>query len=150
LVIVHANTEENVRTAVLSPLTMIASDGFDTKPGEGHPRSSGSFSKILGQYVREERALKLEDAVAKMTLMPARRLEARVPAMKDKGRVRVGADADVVVFDPRTIRDRSSYEKPSEFSEGMRFVFVNGVAVVEDGRPVKGVFPGRGIRAEVR
>jgi N-acyl-D-aspartate/D-glutamate deacylase len=150
LVIVHANTEENVRTAVLSPLTMIASDGFDTKPGEGHPRSSGSFSKILGQYVREERALKLEDAVAKMTLMPARRLEARVPAMKNKGRIRVGADADVVVFDPEKVRDRSSYEKPSEFSEGMRFVFGSGVAVVDDGRPAKGVFPGRGIRAEVR
>jgi N-acyl-D-aspartate/D-glutamate deacylase len=150
LVIVHANTEERVRLAVLSPLTMIASDGFDVKPGQGHPRSAGTFSKVLAKYVRQEAGLTLPDAIRKMTLMPAQRLEKRVPAMLDKGRIRVGSDADLVVFDPASIRDRSTYEKPSEFSEGMRFVFVNGVAVVDGGHPVKGAFPGKGLRGRIQ
>jgi dihydroorotase len=85
-----------------------------------------------------------------MTLMPAKRLEARVPAMKSKGRIRAGADADIVVFDAEHVRDRATYEKPSEFSEGMRWVFVDGVAVVSGGQPVQGVFPGKGIRAPVQ
>lgn len=150
LVIVHANTEERVRQAVLSPLVMIASDGFDVKPGQGHPRSAGTYSRVLSKYVRDEAALSLTDAIRKMTLMPAQRLEARVPAMRGKGRIRAGADADLVVFDLNRIRDRSTYEKPSEFSEGMRFVLVDGVAVVDDGRPAKGVFPGKGLRGPVQ
>lgn len=150
IVIVHSNTEDKVRMGVLSPLAMIASDGFDVRPGEGHPRSAGTFSRILGKYVRDDHALSLNDAIRKMTLMPAERLQTRVPAMKDKGRVRVGADADLVAFDPSRIRDRSTYEKPSEFSEGMQWVFVNGVAVVDGGRPVRGVFPGTGIRAAIQ
>ncbi len=150
LVIVHANTEERVRQAVLSPLTMIASDGFDVKPGQGHPRSAGTYSRVLSKYVHDEPDLSLTDAIRKMTLMPAKRLEARVPAMRDKGRIRTGADADLVVFDLNKVRDRSTYEKPSEFSEGMRFVFVNGVAVVDGGSPVKGVYPGKGIRGRVQ
>jgi N-acyl-D-aspartate/D-glutamate deacylase len=149
LVVIHSNTEERVRSAILSPLTMIASDGFDVKPGEGHPRSAGTYSRVLAKYVREEKSLPLADAIRKMTLMPAQRLEQRVPAMRSKGRVRVGADADLVAFDPNQIRDRATYEKPSEFSEGMRFVFVDGVAVVTDGRPVSGVLPGKAIRAAV-
>lgn len=149
LVVIHSNTEDRVRQAILSPLTMIASDGFDVKPGEGHPRSAGTFSRILASYVREQKALTLPDAIRKMTLMPAQRLERRVPAMRDKGRIRAGADADVVVFDAGRIQDRATYEKPSEFSEGMRFVFVDGVAVVAEGRPVKDVLPGKAIRAAI-
>lgn len=149
LVVVHANTEERVKLAITHPLAMIASDGFDVKPGEGHPRSAGTFSRILGKYVREERALTLMDAIRKMTLMPAQRMETRVPAMRAKGRVAVGSDADVVVFDPNTVQDRATYQRPSEFSTGMRHVFVNGMAVIDNGQPVKNVFPGRGIRAPI-
>ncbi len=149
-VIIHSNTEERVREAVLSPLTMVASDGFDILQGQGHPRSAGTFTRILAKYVRDEHALTVGDAIRKMTLMPAQRLERRVPAMKQKGRVRPGADADLAVFDPAKVQDRATYEKPSEFSEGMRYVFVGGIAVVDQGRPVKNVFPGKGIRAAVR
>jgi len=149
-VIIHSNTEENVRRAVLSPLAMIASDGFDVVKGQGHPRSAGTFCRILRRYVREERALSLMDALRKMSLMPAQRLESRVPAMKAKGRLREGADADLVVFDAEKVTDRSTYEKAAAFSEGMKHVLVNGTAVVREGKLVEGVYPGRAIRAAVQ
>jgi N-acyl-D-aspartate/D-glutamate deacylase len=148
LVITHSNTEENVRKAITHPLVMIASDGFDVTSG-GHPRSAGTFTKILRQYVRDEKAIPLMDAIAKMTIMPARRLEKRVPAMKNKGRIKVGADADLVLFDPATVRDRATYEKPDAFSEGMKVAIVNGVVTLADGKVVEGVHPGKGIRAAV-
>jgi N-acyl-D-aspartate/D-glutamate deacylase len=147
MVILHTNTEERVRTAVTSPLAMIASDGIDVRP-QGHPRSAGTYSKILGRYVREMGALTWSEAIRKMSLMPAQRLERRVPAMRRKGRIEVGSDADLAVFDPDRVIDRSTYEKPMQHSEGMRWVLVGGVAVVDGGRPVPGVFPGRAIRAE--
>lgn len=147
LVLIHANTEAVVRAAVSHPLTMIASDGFDVAPGEGHPRSAGTFSRVLGRYVREQGVLGLMDALAKMTIMPARRLEARVPAMRDKGRIRVGADADITVFDPARIIDRATFEAPAQFSEGVEHVFVGGIPVVEHGRVREGSVPGRAIRA---
>lgn len=146
LVVTHSNTEENVRKAIVHPLTMIASDGFDVT-ANGHPRSSGTFGKVLRQYVRDEKTIPLPEAIAKMTLMPAQRLEKRVPAMKNKGRVRVGADADLVVFDAAAIRDRSTHEKPAEFTEGVRFALVNGVVALSDGKIVDGVHPGTAIRA---
>ena len=146
--ILPANTEENVRAAVVSPLTMIASDGalFGDK---GHPRTSGTYARVLGKYVREEKALDLMTALKKMTLMPAQRLEKRAPTFKDKGRIRVGADADITVFDPNRIIDKATYEKPLQYSEGIQFLLVNGVAVVKDGLLVDGVFPGRGARAPI-
>ena len=124
---------------------MIASDGF-IENGRGHPRTSGTYAKVLGRYVREEKAVPLMDALRRMTLMPAQRLEARVPAMKQKGRVRVGADADLTVFDPATVIDRATYEDASMPSAGIPFVIVNGQVVV-DGGQVTGARPGRGIRA---
>jgi N-acyl-D-aspartate/D-glutamate deacylase len=93
-VVVHTNTEEMVAVAINSPLTIIASDAY-WQNGTGHPRTTGTFSKVLGRYVREAHSLSLMDAIRKMTLMPAQRLEARVPAMRQKGRLRVGADADI-------------------------------------------------------
>jgi N-acyl-D-aspartate/D-glutamate deacylase len=84
-----------------------------------------------------------------MTLMPAQRLEKRAPMFKDKGRIRVGADADITVFDANRIIDKATYEEPLQYSEGIQFVFVNGVAVVKDGQLVDGVFPGRAARAPV-
>jgi N-acyl-D-aspartate/D-glutamate deacylase len=92
-VVVHTNTEAMVVAAIRSPLTIIASDAY-WQNGTGHPRTTGTFSRILGRYVRETRALSLMEAINKMTLMPAQRLEARVPAMRQKGRLSVGADAD--------------------------------------------------------
>jgi N-acyl-D-aspartate/D-glutamate deacylase len=84
-----------------------------------------------------------------MTLMPAQRLQRRVPAMRDKGRLRVGADADVTVFDPERVIDRATFEEPGKYSEGMRHVLVNGVFVVRDGQLQEGVAPGRPVRAPV-
>jgi len=148
MVIVPGNTPENVHAAVVSPLTMIASDGHIAN-GHGHPRTSGTYALVLGRYVREEKALDLMAALKKMTLMPAQRLEKRAPAFKDKGRMRVGADADITVFDPNRIIDKATYEKPLQHSEGIPFVLVNGVLVVKEGQPVEGVYPGRGARAPV-
>jgi len=146
MVIVPANTPENVHAATVSPLTMIASDGHLAK-GQGHPRTAGTYALVLGRYVREEKALDLMTALRKMTLMPAQRLEKRAPIFKDKGRIRVGADADITVFDANRILDKATYEKPLQYSEGIQFVFVNGVAVVKDGQLVDGIFPGRAARA---
>jgi dihydroorotase len=83
----------------------------------------------------------------KMTLMPAQRLEKRVPAMRKKGRIQVGADADIVVFNSGLVNDRSPYQEPARYSEGIRFVFVNGVPVVKDGQLQMSVHPGRPVRA---
>ena len=144
-VIIHDRSDEQTRQAIASPLSMIASDGF-IEHGRGHPRTSGSFSKVLGKYVREERVITLMQALERMTVMPARRLERRVPAMSAKGRVKVGADADFTVFDPATVIDRATYEDASIPSAGIPFVIVGGEVVVDGGR-VTSVRPGRGIRA---
>ncbi len=148
-VIIFSNTEEMVRLAVTSPLTMIASDGY-LESGKGHPRTAGTYSQILGKYVREMKALTLTEALRKMTLMPAQRLEHRVPTMKNKGRLRPGADADIVVFDPQRIIDHATYADPAKYSEGMKYVLVNGVPVIIDGRLEEGVFPGKGVRAPIK
>ena len=150
LVLIHANTEEVIRTAVVSPLTMIATDGFDVYSHNGHPRSAGSYSRILGRFVREQHLLGLMDALRKMTVMPAQRLVARVPQMRSKGRIRAGADADVVVFDPDRIIDRATYEEPAQYAEGMRYVLVGGAFIVREGRLVDDATPGRPIRAPIR
>jgi dihydroorotase len=132
-----------------SPLPMIASDGFGFETGNSHPRSAGTFSRVLGLYVREKKILSLDDAIRKMTLMPAQRLEPRVPAMKKKGRIQPGSDADITVFDPQTVRDRSTYEHGKVASEGVRYVLVGGTFVVKDGQLVPGATPGKSIRAAV-
>ena len=149
IVIVHSNTEENVRHAILSPLTMIASDGFDVVEGQGHPRSAGTFSRILAKYVREEKSLSLMDAIRKMTLMPAMRLEQRVPSMLNKGRVRVGADADLTIFDATQIRDQSTFENAARFSTGVRHVLIGGQFAVRDGKLVETIRAGQPIRADI-
>jgi dihydroorotase len=128
---------------------MIASDGaWDS--GKTHPRASGTNTRVLGHYVREEGVLTLMDALRKMSLAPAQHLERRVPAMRRKGRVQVGADADLVVFDPETVRDRATYGEPLLPPVGMEAVLVRGVAVARDGAIQDGVFPGRPIRGARR
>jgi dihydroorotase len=105
---------------------------------------------VLGHYVREEKIVDLMTALKKMTLMPAQRLERRAPMFKDKGRIRVGADADITVFDPARVIDKATYDEPLQYSEGIQFVLVNGVPVVKDGQLVEGVFPGHAARAPVK
>src|SRR5439155_27282135 len=140
--------EEMVAVAIKSPLTMIASDTY-WQNGTGHPRTTGTFSKVLGRYVRETHSLSLMEAIRKMTLMPAQRLEARVPAMRQKGRLRVGADADITIFDAATVLDRSTYREPSLAPVGVQHVIVNGVSVVANERAVEGVTPGKAVRAPI-
>jgi N-acyl-D-aspartate/D-glutamate deacylase len=147
-VIIHSRSEELTRAAVASPITMIASDGFMVD-GVGHPRTSGTFSRVLGRYVRDEGLLTLPQAIRKMTLEPAQRLEAWVPALADKGRIRVGADADITVFDPATVQDRSSYVDAAIPAEGIPYVMVGGELVV-DGGELTDARPGRAVRAPVR
>jgi dihydroorotase len=147
-VIIHSRSEAQTRAAIVSPLTMIASDGF-MENGRGHPRTSGTYAKVLGKYVREEKALTLMEALRKMTIEPARRLEARVPMMASKGRIKVGADADLTIFDPKTVIDESTYEDATIPSAGIPFVFVNGQVIVDSGK-VTAARPGRGVRAPVR
>jgi N-acyl-D-aspartate/D-glutamate deacylase len=149
LVIVHGMSEDRIEFAVTSPLTMIASDSL-LMNGRGHPRSSGTFSRVLGRYVREKKALTLMEALGKMTLMPAQRLEGRVPRMKDKGRIRVGGDADITIFDPERVIDKATFKEPTKYSEGILNVLVNGVLVVKDGQLQSGVTPGRPIRAAIK
>src|SRR5207248_5230471 len=145
-VVVHTNTEQMVALAITSPLTIMASDAY-WQSGTGHPRTTGTFSKVLSRYVREAHSLSLMDAIRKMTLMPAQRLEARVPAMRQKGRLRVGADADITIFDPATVLDRSTYREPSLSPVGIQHVIVNGVSVVANGRAVESAAPGKEVRA---
>jgi N-acyl-D-aspartate/D-glutamate deacylase len=147
-VIIHGRTEEQTRAAIASPLTMIASDGVIEK-GRGHPRTSGSYSKVLGKYVRDEQALTLMDALRKMTIEPARRLEARVPAMTQKGRIKIGADADLTIFDPATVIDKATYEDATIPPVGIPYVIVAGQVVVDSGK-VTAARPGRAIRAPIQ
>ena len=146
-VVVHTNTEQMVAVAITSPLTIIASDAY-WQNGTGHPRTTGTFSKVLGRYVRDAHSLSLMEAIRKMTLLPAQRLYARVPAMRQKGRLRVGADADITIFDAATVLDRSTYREPSLSPVGIQHVIVNGVSVVAKGQAVEGVAPGKAVRGE--
>jgi imidazolonepropionase-like amidohydrolase len=147
-IVVHTNTEQMVALAINSPLTIIASDAY-WQNGTGHPRTTGTCAKVLGRYVRETQSLTLMQAINKMTLMPAQRLEARVPAMKQKGRLTVGADADITIFDPATVMDRSTYRESSLPPVGIQHVIVNGVSVVTNARAVEGVAPGRPVRGPI-
>ena len=146
MVICHSMKPEMVDEAVKSPLTAIASDGY-LKNGKGHPRTSGCYSKILGHYVRETKTLTLMEAIRKFALMPAQRLEALTPSFKKKGRLSEGADADIIVFNPKTVIDHATYQDPTLYSSGMIFVLVYGIPVVKDGELEEGGYPGTGIRS---
>ena len=146
MVIVHSTPQDAVDTAVTSPLCAIATDGF-LRGGKGHPRTAGTYSLILGRYARERKLLSLSDALAKCSLMPAQRLQDRAPAFTRKGRLARGMDADIVIFNPHTIIDNSTYEAPSLPPTGIEYVVVGGTPVVERGEVVEGILPGVGVRA---
>jgi N-acyl-D-aspartate/D-glutamate deacylase len=140
MVAIHSIPEEVVRTAISDPWTIIASDGI-LEQGKGHPRAAGTYARVLGRYVREQHALTLMDAVRKMTLLPADRL-----GIRTKGRIALGADADITVFDPARVTDRATFENPAQYSVGIQYVLVNGTIVVKGGELVEGVAPGLAVR----
>lgn len=140
--IFHALHEDDVERIMRHPWTAIASDGRLVRPGDGHPhpRWYGTFPRVLGHYVRERGVLTLEDAVRKMTSLPADRL-----GLEDRGRIAEGARADLVVFDPATVIDRATFEDPHRYPEGIPFVIVAGIPAVDEGEFVD-LRPGRVLR----
>lgn len=144
-VVIHGRSEEMNEWIVAQPDVIVASDGIPFLYRAVHPRGAGTYARVLGHYVRERGALGLMEALAKMTILPARRLEGAAPAMARKGRVQEGADADLTLFDPETVIDRATYEDPTRPSDGIAHVLVEGTFVVRDGAFVEGVAPGRAI-----
>jgi N-acyl-D-aspartate/D-glutamate deacylase len=140
MVAIHSIPEEIVKLALGNPMVMVASDGI-LENGKGHPRAAGTYARVLGRYVRDQKTLSLVDALRRMTVMPADRI-----GMKNKGRLAVGADADITIFDPANVIDKATFENPAQYSEGIDWVVVNGVVVVRKGALVEGVAPGRGVK----
>jgi N-acyl-D-aspartate/D-glutamate deacylase len=137
-VIMFNNTMEAVDSAIVNPLVMVASDGIS-----GHPRNAGTYCRILARYVRDQGKLTLLEAIRKMSLMPAEVLEHSTIEARQKGRLQESADADIVIFDPLTVSDHATYSRPMEASGGVKFVLVRGVPVVQEGKVIDGVFPGK-------
>jgi N-acyl-D-amino-acid deacylase len=136
-VVCHSMKDEDIRLFYQQPWVMVSSDGGI---GSRHPRGAGSFPRVLGQFVREKRWLTLTDAVRKMTSLPASRL-----GLKDRGLIKPGYKADLVLFDPATVIDSSTFEKPLLISKGINRVFVNGIEVW-NGSAVTGKKPGKALR----
>ncbi len=141
-VIMHMMKPEWINTGIAAPGVMIASDGMPYSP-LAHPRTAGTFCRVLGKYVREDKVIDLITAIEKMTLLPAKRLEEISPMMRYKGRIQVGADADLTIFNPATVSDKATFEKGLAFSEGISHVIVNGVVMLKNGKTVVNTFAGQ-------
>ena len=147
--------ENEIIMAIRSPLGIISSDGAglyseDGHEAEtGHPRSTGTFSRFLRKYIREQQVISLPEAIARITLLPAQRLENSVPTMKNKGRIQVGADADITIFDFETITENADYQRPFKYSSGVKYVLVNGVLVLDNEELIMDVSPGKWLKHEV-
>jgi dihydroorotase len=139
-VVLHSMPENMVKLAVTHPGVIIASDGW-LQNGKGHPRAAGTYSRLLARYVREQRALSLMEVLRKMTILPAQRLN-----IPNKGRIKIGADADITIFDSAKVEDKATCDNPSQYAEGIPWVIVNGVPVVREGKLQTEIFPGRGLR----
>jgi len=139
-VLIHMNPPDLVDAIIADSLVAIASDGFTT-----HPRGAGTHARVLALHVREQKATTLSGAIRKMSLMPALRLESVTPQARQLGRLQTGAAADIVVFDPKVIQDRATFRAPAEASVGVRYLVVAGTVVVDEGRIVEGVAPGRAL-----
>ncbi|MBW9121939.1 amidohydrolase family protein [Microbacterium trichothecenolyticum] len=149
LIMKHITPESATRAAMAEPGVLIASDAVPVRPGEpGNPRAAGTFSRTLGRYVRELGIFELTDAIARMTVIPARRIEAMSTAMQSKGRLRVGMDGDITVFDAATVIDRATGAEPSLAPVGIPHVIVAGRPVVRDGALRENEYPGRPIVAD--
>ena len=145
-VAVFGMSEPDVALALMQPWVSVDNDSQGTAPDgvlgseHPHPRAYGTFPRILRKYVREEKKLRLEEAIRKFTALPAQRMR-----LADRGVLKAGMWADVVVFDPQTITDRATFEKPNQLSEGMNYVLVNGVPVIDGGK-MTGALPGKVLR----
>jgi dihydroorotase len=148
IVIIHMMKPEWIVQGIKDKRTMIGSDGMPYAPG-AHPRTAGTFSRVLGRYVREQKVISLMEALKKMTIMPARRLESIAPMMHQKGRLQVGTDADITIFNPETIIDKADF-KGLQFSQGIEYVLINGMLVVSEGQNVEGANPGKPIIGKYR
>ncbi len=165
LMIMHHIPEKDMLAALKHPGVFIGSDAMPymdsngklldwdapLEKANGHPRAAGSHAKML-RMSREQQTVPLMEAISKMTYLPAKFLEETVPAMKERGRIKVGAVADITIFDPATVRDNSTYT-PGENaipSTGIPYVIVNGTVVVKDSKVLKGVYPGKPIRRPVQ
>ena len=129
-----------------SPLGIVSSDGGGLVDGRGHPRSVGTFGRFLGRFVRELEIVDWMEGIRKITLLPAQRLEQAIPGMETKGRLQIGMDADVTVFDPTTVQERATYADPAQMSAGISYVLVNGTLVLDEGEIVEGAEPGEWVR----
>ncbi len=138
--------EEEMIMGLRSPLGIVSSDGGGLVDGRGHPRSVGTFGRFLGRFVRELEVIDWMEGIGKITLLPAQRLENSIPGMARKGRLQIGMDADVTVFDPATVQERATYAKPAQMSAGISYVIVNGMLVLDDGEIVEGAEPGEWLR----
>ncbi|MCU1352260.1 MAG: hypothetical protein JWM05_1469 [Acidimicrobiales bacterium] len=148
LVAAYAIPEADVRTCLMDPHVMIGSDAILTN-GNNHPRATGCFARTLGKYVREDKVLDLPEALAKMTILPAQWLEPKAPALAKKGRLQRGADADVTVFDPATVLDKSTVADPRQFSVGIDWVVLGGAVVKNPDGLVPGPKAGKPIVSQL-
>jgi N-acyl-D-amino-acid deacylase len=139
MVVFHIS-EDDVRRVISHRCSTVCTDGLLI--GNPHPRAYGSFPRVLRRYAIEERLLKIEDAIRKMTSLPA-----SIFGLKDRGAVKEGAYADLVIFDPQRIRDTATYESPKQLAEGIRCVIVNGQVVFDRGR-FTGALPGKPLRKD--
>jgi len=146
LVVAYAIPEQDVEHAMKSRFVMVGSDAILTTGFNNHPRASGTFARTLRIYVREKKVLRLMEAVAKMTLLPAQRLEQASETFRKKGRLSSGADADIVIFNPEKISDRATVENPEKTSIGVEYVVVNGQIVKDPKRSYRFRRPGKPIR----
>jgi hypothetical protein len=146
LAVAAAIPEDDVRRALAHPLVMVGSDSIIEADAQNHPRGAGTFARVLGRYVRDQGLLSLMDALAKMTWHPVARLEAAAPALRRKGRLQLGADADVTVFDPATVTDRATVEDPAQPSAGVEWVLVAGRVVKSPAGLRRDELPGQALR----
>jgi N-acyl-D-amino-acid deacylase len=128
-VVAFGMSEDDIKTVMRHPTTFIGSDGIELETGKPHPRVYGTFPRVLGKYVREEEVLSLEEAISKMTSLPAKKL-----GLKERGLIAEGMYADITVFDAAKIRDKATYQDPHNFPEGIHHVIVNGEFAVRDGK----------------
>ncbi len=149
LIIINSIPEQAVLDCLQSPIALMGSDAL-----RGHPRAAGACARVLGHYVRERGIITLMEAIRKMSLLPAQRLESASSQMKTRGRICLGATADLCIFDPMTVKDCATYEQPKLPSQGIVHVLINGTFVVRDGKLVTMEKdtkpPGQAIRGLIR